>query len=169
MHPRLFTVEIIRKCHCACAWYGPWPRKCMWCVCDFFSGSLIWSVIWSVTQKMYVICMWFFSGSLFVTQEKKIRDPGEKNAWPRGVVFTVFRMWQVCYRILISKYILSGVPEHAATRHCGSFRHLPATSHKGAWPRIKKSYGTQEMISPGSRQPNWQFSVSTPALCAFAG
>ena len=53
------------------------------------------------------------------------------------MVFTVFLMWQVCYRIHISKCILSGVPEHAATRHCGSFRYLPATSHKDVWPRKK--------------------------------
>ena len=78
------------------------------------------------------------------------------------MVFTVFRIWQVCYRILISKYILSGVPEHAATRHYDSFRHLPATSHKGVWPRIKKSYGTQEMFPLGSPSPTYSFQFPPP-------
>ena len=74
-------------------------------------------------------------------------------------VFCSFFNATICYGILISEYILSGVAEHGAARHCGTFRHTH-TSHKsrGRVSQNKKYNGTQ-MIPPGHAQPD---SATTP-------
>ena len=82
-----------------------------------------------------------------MTQKEKMCDPEE---W--------FLQVSECGKFVIeySSPITSILEYLSAQQHDTVilFWHLPATSHRGVGPRIKKSYGTQEMIPPGFSQPN---------------